>query len=76
VERAADLPVGQLGPVAAEVAEEAEEAEEESVSVRAEAASRDRRGEASASVWAGHDSIQSSLPAESGAQTRRQGRSG
>jgi len=56
------------------VAEEAEEAEEESVSVRAEAASRDRRGEASAR--AEHDSIQSGLPAESGAQTKRPGRSG
>ena len=72
MERAADLPVEQVGPP---VAEEAE-AEEESVSVRAEAASRDRRGEASASARAEHDSIQSSLPAESGAQTKRPGRSG
>ena len=68
MERAVDLPVG---PVAAEVAEEAEE---ESVSVRAEAASRDRRGAASAR--AEHDSIQPSLPAESGVQTKRLGRSG
>lgn len=70
MERAADLPVEQAEPVVAE------EAEEESVSVRAEAASRNRRGEASASAWGGHDSIQSSLPAESGAQTKKRGRSG
>ena len=72
MEQAADLPVEQAEPVVEE--------EEESVSVRAEAeseaASDDRRAEASGSASAGALSIRSSLPAESGAQTKRQGLSG
>ena len=74
MERAADLPVvEQAAPVVVE-----EEEEEESVSVRAEAeaASGDRRAEASGSASAGAGSIRSSLPAGSGAQTKRRGRSG
>jgi hypothetical protein len=72
VERAADLPVEQAEPVVVE--------EEESVSVRAEAeaeaASGDRRAEASGAASAGAGSIRSILSAESGAQTKRRGRSG
>jgi hypothetical protein len=70
VERAADLPVEQAEPVVVE--------EEESVSARAEAeaASGDRRAEASGSASAGAGSIRSRLPAESGPQTKRRGRSG
>jgi hypothetical protein len=71
VERAADLPEEQAEPVVVE---------EESVSVRAEAeaeaASRDCRAEASGSASAGAGSIRTTLSAESGAQTKRRGRSG
>jgi hypothetical protein len=69
VERAADLPVEQVEPLVVE---------EESASVRAEAeaASGDRRAEASRAVSAAAGSIRSSLPAESGAQTKRRGRFG
>jgi hypothetical protein len=70
VERVADLPVEQAEPLVV--------VEEESVSVRAEAeaALGDRCAEASGSASAGVGSIRSSLPAESGAQTKRRGRSG
>ena len=69
MERAADLPVEQAEPLVVE---------EESVSVRAEAeaASGDRRAEASGSVSAEAGSIRSRLPAESGVTTKRRGRSG
>ena len=70
MERAADLPVEQAEPLV--VVEE----EEESVSVRAEAASGDRRAEASGSVSAEAGSIRSILPVGSGAQTKRRDRSG
>ena len=68
MERAADLPVEQADPLVV--------VEEESVSVRAEAASGDRRAEASGSVSAEAGSIRSRLPAESGVTTKRRGRSG
>ena len=70
MEQAADLPVEQAEPVVV--------VEEESVSVRAEAeaASGDRHAEVSGSAAAGDGSIRSILSAESGAQTKRRGRSG
>jgi hypothetical protein len=71
-------------PAAALLVEQVERAElvvEEQAAARAVeaaptvAAWSGRRPEASASAWAGHDSIRSSLPAESDATTKRRARS-